>query len=140
MFRWKGMCIPRLLWERFDAMMEKEVLQRFRNLGIPEFTPDSGLTGSIKGSSSFGLIGRDLLISHLSFPEHTVIPEHTHDQLVICFVRQGSAVQVINTHEYLIKTGEVTIIFPGQKHSLITQDETLDITEIIITDYLTTCL
>ncbi len=115
-------------------MIEKEVLQRFRNMGIPEFTPETGPTGSEKGSSSFGLIRQDVLISHLSFPSHTVIPVHEHDQLVICFARQGSALQVINTHEYLIKTGEITIIYPGQKHSLIVQDETCDITEVIITD------
>jgi len=115
-------------------MLNKEVIQRFRNLGIPEFTPRDGPTGGDRGSSTFGLVSRDVLISHLSFPAHTAVAEHTHDQLVVCCVRGGAAVQRIGGEEYHIAAGNMTIIFPGQRHSLTVLDESLDITEIIISD------
>jgi|GEM_PF-4883780 len=116
-------------------MTGKDVLKLLRSLGIPEFIPEGGKTGTEKGGSSFGQINSDVLISHAFFPEHTLIQEHVHEQFVICFVRKGSALQIINGREYPVKTGEITIILPEQKHSLIVQKAPLDITEVIITDY-----
>lgn len=129
------MCIPHLTWERSEMMVMQDVKKMFRSLGISEFVPKTGRTGSETGSCSFGQVSHHVLINHIFFPEHTVLPEHVHEHIIICFVRKGSAVQTIDGHEYLIQTGEITIIFPGQKHSLAVQDEPLDITEVIIADY-----
>ncbi len=114
-------------------MTEHEAAEKFRNLGIPEFIPASGPAGSQREGSSFGVINQDVMISHLSFPGRTVIPEHTHDQLVISFVRNGAALLSIDGTEHLIQTGDLTILFPSQKHGMRVQDEPLNITEVIIT-------
>ncbi len=114
-------------------MIDEKLMITLRNIGFDEQALKNTIVSAREEGLSYSRLGRNILVTFITYAAGDVRDAHTHPELRITFIRDGRAIMSIGERKREVASGDVIITLPNEHHALTVKGrETLNICELVI--------